>query len=51
MFCANSDVEDTTTTAFDALRKGLEDMIEACDVVTEKFEAARKEYDESEAAA
>ncbi|KAK5944825.1 RNA polymerase subunit AC19 [Knufia obscura] len=36
--------EDTQTTAFDALRKGLEDMIEACDVVTDKFTAARDEF-------
>lgn len=38
-------LEDTNTTAYDALRKGLEDMIEACDVVTRKFEAARDEFD------
>lgn len=36
--------EDTQTTAFDALRKGLEDMIEACDVVTDKFTTARDEF-------
>jgi len=39
--------EDTTTTAYDALRKGLEDMLEACDVVTEKFTAARDEFEAS----
>jgi len=27
------------------LRKGLEDMIEACDVVTEKFTVARDEFE------
>ncbi|KIW71586.1 hypothetical protein PV04_03733 [Phialophora macrospora] len=37
--------EDTKTTAIDALRKGLEDMIEACDVISEKFHDARDEYD------
>lgn len=42
---ADTSTEDTTTTAFDALRKGLEDMIEACDVVTEKFTAARDEFE------
>ncbi|KAK5093716.1 RNA polymerase subunit AC19 [Exophiala xenobiotica] len=39
--------EDTPTTAFDALRKGLEDMIEACDVVTEKFTDARDGFEAS----
>ncbi|EXJ63091.1 DNA-directed RNA polymerase I and III subunit RPAC2 [Cladophialophora yegresii CBS 114405] len=37
--------EDTKTTATDALRKGLEDMIEACDVISEKFHDARDEFD------
>ena len=32
-------LEDTSTTAFDALRKGLEDLVGACDVVNEKFVA------------
>ncbi|KAJ9657354.1 RNA polymerase subunit AC19 [Neophaeococcomyces mojaviensis] len=41
--------EDTGTTAFDALRKGLEDMIEACDVVSEKFTEARDEFEKSKA--
>lgn len=36
--------EDTKTTATDALRKGLQDMVEACDVVSEKFTAARDEF-------
>ncbi|KAL2419659.1 hypothetical protein ABEF95_001463 [Exophiala dermatitidis] len=36
--------EDTKTTAVDALRKGLEDMMEACDVVSEKFTEARDEF-------
>ena len=39
--------EDTDTTAFDALRKGLKDMIEACDMVTEKFTSARDEFNAS----
>lgn len=37
--------EDTKTTAVDALRKGLEDMMEACDVISEKFTEARDEFD------
>lgn len=41
--------EDTGTTAFDALRKGLEDLMEACDVVTEKFTQSRDEFAESNA--
>ena len=32
--------EDTKTTAYDALRKGLDDLMNACDIVTQKFEAA-----------
>ncbi|KAK5061346.1 RNA polymerase subunit AC19 [Exophiala bonariae] len=36
--------EDTSTTATDALRKGLTDMIEACDVISEKFADARDEF-------
>lgn len=36
--------EDGKSTAFDALRKGLKDMIEACDVVEEKFTEARDEF-------
>lgn len=41
--------EDTQTTAFGALRKGLKDMIEACDVVTDKFTQARDEFNKSKA--
>jgi len=37
--------EDTKTTATDALRKGLEDMIEACDVISEKFRDSRDDFD------
>lgn len=37
--------EDTRTTAVDALRKGLIDMMEACDVISEKFTEARDEFD------
>ncbi|KAJ9502115.1 RNA polymerase subunit AC19 [Exophiala xenobiotica] len=37
--------EDTKTTAVDALRKGLIDMMEACDVISEKFTEARDEFD------
>jgi DNA-directed RNA polymerase subunit L len=41
---ADEALEDTKTTAFDALRKGLEDLMAACDVVTEKFTDARDEF-------
>jgi DNA-directed RNA polymerase I and III subunit RPAC2 len=41
---ADCNAEDTKTTATDALRKGLEDMIEACDVISEKFHDARDEF-------
>ncbi|KAJ9612521.1 RNA polymerase subunit AC19 [Cladophialophora chaetospira] len=37
--------EDTKTTATAALRKGLEDMIEACDVISEKFRDSRDDFD------
>jgi DNA-directed RNA polymerases I and III subunit RPAC2 len=36
--------EDTETTATDALRKGLEDLMSSCDVVTEKFIEARDDF-------
>ncbi|RMD43489.1 hypothetical protein DV735_g1611, partial [Chaetothyriales sp. CBS 134920] len=36
--------EDSQTTAFDALRKGLQDMVEACDVVSAKFTEARDAF-------
>ncbi|RMZ80136.1 hypothetical protein DV736_g6673, partial [Chaetothyriales sp. CBS 134916] len=36
--------EDSKTTAFDALRKGLQDMVEACDVVSAKFTHARDAF-------
>ncbi len=41
--------EDTKTTATDALRKGLEDMIEACDVISEKFRDSRDDFDAQQA--
>lgn len=37
--------EDTGTTAYDALRKGLEDLMDACDIVTQKFGEARDEFE------
>lgn len=37
--------EESKMTAVDALRKGLEDLMEACDVVTEKFTEARDDFD------
>jgi DNA-directed RNA polymerase I and III subunit RPAC2 len=40
--------EDTGTTAYEALAKGLDDLMDACDVVTEKFTDARDEFDERE---
>ena len=36
--------DDSKSTAVDALKKGLVDLIEACDVVTEKFTIARDEF-------
>ncbi|RVX68054.1 DNA-directed RNA polymerases I and III subunit RPAC2 [Exophiala mesophila] len=41
--------EDTKTTATDALRKGLMDMMEACDVVTEKFTESRDAFNAAHA--
>ncbi|KIW17321.1 hypothetical protein PV08_04513 [Exophiala spinifera] len=41
--------EDTRTTAVDALRKGLVDMMDACDVISEKFTQARDEFDAKKA--
>jgi len=38
--------EDTKTTAADALRKGLQDMIEACEVISEKFRSTRDDFDD-----
>jgi DNA-directed RNA polymerases I and III subunit RPAC2 len=35
------------TTAIDALEKGLKDMQELCDVVAEKFWAAREDFMDS----
>jgi len=37
--------EDTGTSAFDALSKGLDDLMDACDVLTEKFEDAKKDFE------
>ncbi|KAK4935140.1 RNA polymerase subunit AC19 [Elasticomyces elasticus] len=37
--------EDTKTTAIAALRKGLEDMMEACDVISAKFTESRDQFD------
>ena len=42
---ANTTTEDTGTTAYEALAKGLDDLMDACDVVTEKFSEARDEHD------
>ena len=41
------ETEDTGTTAYQALAKGLDDLMDACDVVTETFTVARDDYDES----
>jgi DNA-directed RNA polymerases I and III subunit RPAC2 len=40
--------DDTGTTAYEALAKGLDDLMDACDVVMEKFTDARDEFDERE---
>jgi len=37
--------DDSGTTAYEALAKGLDDLMDACDVVTEKFTEARDEFD------
>ncbi|PGH03907.1 DNA-directed RNA polymerase I and III subunit RPAC2 [Polytolypa hystricis UAMH7299] len=34
-----------TTTVFEVLRKGLDDLMDLCDVVTEKFTVARDGFD------
>jgi hypothetical protein len=39
------------TTAFEALEKGLDDLMDLCDVVAEKFAEARQEFMNEEAAA
>ena len=36
--------EDTKTTATDALRKGLTDMIDACDVISDTFQQERDDF-------
>jgi DNA-directed RNA polymerase I and III subunit RPAC2 len=38
------------TTAFDALEKGLDDLMELCDVVAEKFHEARKDFADQQSA-
>lgn len=38
-------IDDSGTTAYEALAKGLDDLMDACDVVTEKFTEARDEFD------
>ena len=34
------------TTVYDALEKGFDDLMDLCDVVTERFIAARDEFSE-----
>lgn len=43
----NDPTEDTKATALSVLEKGLNDLIEACDVVEEKFTEARDGFDAS----
>lgn len=40
-------IDDTTAT--DALQKGLDDLIDLCDVVTDKFTTARNAFNAAEA--
>ena len=40
-------IDDTTAT--DALQKGLDDLMDLCDVVTDKFTTARNSFNEAEA--
>lgn len=37
-----------TTTALEALEKGFNDLMDLCDVVTEKFTAARDQFKEDQ---
>lgn len=37
------------TTAFDVLEKGMNDLMDLCDVVSDKFTAARDAYNTSKA--
>jgi DNA-directed RNA polymerase I and III subunit RPAC2 len=37
------------TTAFEALEKGFDDLMDLCDVVAEKFAEAREEFMNKEA--
>jgi len=43
----NSGAEDQKTTAAEALRKGLMDMIEACEVISDKFREARDDFNDT----
>ncbi len=36
------------TSVYDALEKGLDDLMDLCDVVTEKFTEARDAFDEEQ---
>jgi len=49
---ANSTLpEDTSTTAIEALEKGLKDLQDLCDVVAVKYWNARDEFEEGKMAA
>lgn len=37
-------ISSDTTTALEALEKGFNDLMDLCDVVTEKFTAARDQF-------
>jgi len=37
------------TTAYDALEKGLDDLMDLCDVVTDKFSKAKEEFGQQKA--
>ena len=40
--CSNCEVDDASV--YDVLEKGLNDLMDLCDVVTEKFTVARDEF-------
>lgn len=42
----NTNVCTETTTALEALEKGFSDLMDLCDVVSEKFTTARNEFNE-----
>jgi DNA-directed RNA polymerase I and III subunit RPAC2 len=46
---AKTNSETDSTTAVEALEKGLDTLMDLCDVVTDKFTAARDEFNAEQA--